>query len=246
MPCGPWVMAQSWHDLLFAHWRIDATALRALIPASLEIEAFDGSAWVGVIPFRMSGIRLRGLPPIPGLAAFPELNVRTYVTDGEKPGVWFFSLDAANRVAVKVARRWFRLPYFFSRMKCENAEEWVKYECKRNSKIETGKSASQQSLRAEFKGRYRPSGEVFQSRKGSLEHFLTERYCLYAANDAGKIFRTEIHHAPWPLQPAEAEIERNTMAEAAGISLPQEMPLLHFAKRLDVRVWGLKEVASDQ
>ena len=116
LPTGPWIMSQSWHDLLFAHWPIDASHLRPLIPAALEIDKFQGEAWIGVVPFRMSGVRLRATPALPTLSAFPELNVRTYVTHGGKPGVWFFSLDAANAIAVSVARAWFHLPYFNARM----------------------------------------------------------------------------------------------------------------------------------
>src|SRR6266404_10006502 len=112
MPAGPWAMAQSWHDLLFAHWQVDAAALRPLLPPQLQIDTFGGSAWLAVVPFRMTGVRLPGTPALPWLSAFPELNVRTYVTCDGEPGVWFFSLDAGNALAVAIARAWFHLPYF--------------------------------------------------------------------------------------------------------------------------------------
>lgn len=233
-PSSPWIMRQKWHDLLFMHWPVPVGALRALIPGSLEIETFDGTAWVGVVPFRMSGVRPRLMPPFPGISAFPELNVRTYVRLGDKPGVWFFSLDAASTFAVAAARFAFHLPYFRARMSCAATEEGrIAYRSKR-----THFGAPPADLHAS----YGPTGPVFHARRGTLEYFLTERYCLYAAH-RNRIFICEIDHAPWPLQPAEAEIERNTMAATAGITLPDARPLLHFAKYQDVKTWGLKRVA---
>ena len=228
LPTGGWVMAQSWHDLLFAHWRVEEAALRRHIPAGLDIDTFEGRAWLGVVPFRMSGVKLRGTPAVPWLSAFPELNVRTYVAANGKPGVWFFSLDAANPIAVAIARAWFHLPYFRARMSCEQRNGWIEYKCGRSHR---GAPCGVLS------GRYRPIGEVFSAGSGSLEHFLTERYCLYAADHEGRLIQGEIHHAPWALQAAEAELVSNTMPEAAGIYLPPAKPLLHFAKRQDVVVW---------
>ena len=228
-PASPWVMRQKWHDLLFMHWPVAVQDLRPLIPRELELETFDGTAWVGVVPFHMSGIRLRGLPPIPGLSAFPELNVRTYVRSGTKPGVWFFGLEAASALAVSAARRWFHLPYFRARMAFENSDGTIFYKSHR-----THRGAP----RVDFRAKYRPTGEVFRAQRGTLEYFLTERYCLYAA--AGpRIFRGEIDHLPWPLQPAEVEVENNTMAASHGITLRNAKPLLHFARYQDVKIWGL-------
>jgi uncharacterized protein YqjF (DUF2071 family) len=248
LPTGPWIMAQSWHGLLFAHWRIDATlmrtTLRPLIPAALEIDTFQNEAWIGVVPFRMSGVRLRATPALPALSAFPELNVRTYVTHAGKPGVWFFSLDAANAIAVSVARAWFHLPYFNARMRCDERNGWIEYSSDRTHR---GAPAAKLHMR------YRSIGEVFHSKPGTLEHFLTERYCLYAANAKGQISRGDIQHAPWPLQPAKAEFQTNTMIETAvecGASAPllhsgpQQLdePLLHFSRRQDVVVWHPKSL----
>lgn len=230
-------MAQSWHDLLFAHWPIDAGLLRPHIPKALEIDRFDGSAWIAVVPFRMSGVRLRGTAALPWLSAFPELNVRTYVTADGKPGVWFFSLDAANPLAVVVARATFHLPYFRARMSCEHSDGWIRYRSER-TRQSTYRGAQVSVLEAS----YRPCGEIFEPRAGTLEHFLTERYCLYAASRAGKLFRGEIHHRPWQLQIAEAEIAQNTMTEAAGLPLPPGKPLLHFARQQDVIVWPLRRI----
>jgi uncharacterized protein YqjF (DUF2071 family) len=235
LPHGPWVMAQRWHDLLFAHWPVNQEQLRRQIPAALEIDTWQGQAWVGVVPFRMSGVRLRGTPAAPGLSAFPELNVRTYVTAESKPGVWFFSLDAASAIAVAVARRWFHLPYYRARMSCEERDGWIEYASQRTHR---GASAG------ELKGRYRALGEAFAPRAGTLEYFLTERYCLYAADGRGPIYRGEIHHPPWRMQAAEAELHANTMAAAAGIVLPNCAPLLHFAVRQDMVAWAPRRVRA--
>src|SRR5215470_11526964 len=149
LPTSPWIMAQSWHDLLFAHWPVDPAVLRSRIPAKLTIDTFDGSAWLGIVPFRMSGVRLRATPALPWLSAFPELNVRTYVTAEGKPGVFFFSLDAANPVAVAAARRFFHLPYFRARMSCRPDGDGIRYASQR-----THRGAPS----AELRGRYRPLG----------------------------------------------------------------------------------------
>jgi uncharacterized protein len=224
LPERPWVMTQSWHDLLFAHWRVEERLLRPLIPASFDIDRFDGSAWLGVVPFTMTNVTLRGVPPVPWLSAFPELNVRTYVSprDGKR-GVFFFSLDAGRLLAVLGARAMFRLPYFAAAMRVTHSGDTVQYQSRRR-----GGPA--------FVARYEPAGPVFTAARGSLEFFLTERYCLYHVDPFGRPSRLEIHHDPWPLQPALAEIEENTMTDGLGVRL-EGAPLLHFAKRLDVVAW---------
>jgi uncharacterized protein len=227
-------MAQSWRDLLFAHWAVDAAMVRPHIPAQLEIDTFGGQAWLGIVPFRMRGVRLRWTPPLPWLSAFPELNVRTYVKAQEKPGVWFFSLDAANAAAVAAARFSFHLSYFLARMECREIDGWIRYESERFRR---------NAPRAAFEGRYRAAGDFFEAQPGTLVHFLTERYCLYSAASEGRIYRGEIHHPPWLLQPAEAQFLRNSMAEAAGLILPAEPPLLHFAKRQDMVAWAPDRIA---
>lgn len=222
-------MAQVWHDLLFAHWPIARETLRGTLPSALELDTFHGTAWLGVVPFWMSGVRLRGIPPLPGFSAFPEVNVRTYVRYGEKPGVWFLSLDAASWLAVAVARAWFGLPYFRAKMACTRDGENVCY---------TSVRTHRRAPRAELAARYGPRGEVFHARPGTLEHWLTERYCLYAVSRRGDVLRAEIDHRPWALQPAQAIFEKNTMAGAQGIDRLAGAPLLHFARRQDVRVWA--------
>ncbi|MPZ15530.1 MAG: DUF2071 domain-containing protein [Chloroflexi bacterium] len=236
-PRGPWVMTQRWHDVLFAHWPVAADDVRRLVPSALQLDTYDGVAWVGVVPFRMSGVRARWLPSVPWLSAFPELNVRTYVLLGDKPGVFFFSLDAGNRVAAAVARRWYHLPYFHAHMSVEHPGNAVGY---RSQRIQRSDSSAQ------FVGHYRPTGEMALPAQGSLAHWLTARYCLYAVDPHGVVYRGEIAHAPWPLQPAAAAIDRNTMADAAGLRLTGAPSLLHFARLLDVAIWPLTPVSRSE
>lgn len=232
LPAGPWVMKQNWYNLLFAHWPVAVQDLRARIPEPLEIDAFEGQGWLGVVPFGMSNVYPRFTFPVPGLSHFLELNVRTYVRVGDKPGVYFFSLDAANPIAVEVARRWYQLPYFNARMQMRSDGDWLEYHSRRTHR---------NALSAEFAGRYRPVGEVYQSQPGSLEHWLTERYCLYTVA-RGQVYRGEIHHRPWPLQKAEAEIETNTMAWPPGLALPDLPPRLHFVRWIETMEWAIGPV----
>lgn len=224
----PWSLKMTWLNLLFMHWSVPAESLRPLIPADLELDTYDGSAWLGVVPFEMRDVYPRYTFSVPGLSNFPELNLRTYVTARGKPGVWFFSLDAANWVAVRLARAGFNLPYFDATMGCVDIDETIYYQSKR---IHKGASP------ADFVGRYRALGELEASGAGSLEHFLTERYCLYSADVKGKVYRGEIHHQPWPLQRAEVEVQVNRTTEQIGVTLPETEPLLHFSKRLEVLAW---------
>jgi uncharacterized protein YqjF (DUF2071 family) len=216
LPERPWMMGQTWQNLLFAHWRVPHDVLRPHVPERLELEEYDGSAWIGLTPFRIAGLRLRGAPPLPLLSSFLELNCRTYVRVGDRPGIWFFSLDASSRAAVVAARRAYRLPY-------------------RNAHIE----ASGDRFRADtegngsFRARYHGVGMPAPANDATLEHFLAERYCLYACEGE---MRAEIHHAPWPLQRAEAEVEHRGIAP---VELEGE-PLCHYARRLDVVIWSLE------
>ncbi|MDZ4718171.1 MAG: DUF2071 domain-containing protein [Roseiflexaceae bacterium] len=232
-PSGPWVMAMEWRDLLFAHWPIPAAALRGLIPPTLELQTFDGWAWIGIVPFRMTNVRPRMVPSLPWISHFAELNVRTYVTAGGKPGVWFFSLDAANPLAVQVARATFHLPYFDAHMQCQPHGDGIRYRS-----VRTHRKAPDAALRAT----YCPTGPIYQSQPGTLEYWLTERYCLYAADKHGHVSRGDILHTPWPLQPAEAEFEQNEMMFQIGLRCPNTQPLLHFARYLDVVAWLPKRV----
>jgi uncharacterized protein len=230
LPERSWVMGQTWEDLLFAHWRAEVDGLRALLPPGVELDLFEDEAWVGLTPFRLTGLRARGLPPLPFLSSFLELNTRTYVTAGGKPGIWFFSLDAGSELAVEGARRGYKLPYYRAEIRAEWGGGWLSYESRRRDS--RGEPAA-------FRARYRPIGDEIDPDPRSLAHFLTERYCLYAL-DEGQLKRAEIHHPPWPLRPAEAAIEENTMPPP-GVELVDAEPLLHFSARQDVVIWPLAD-----
>ena len=225
---APWVMHQRWTNLLFAHWPVAADLVRPLLPSSLTLDTFEGSAWVGVIPFHMGNVRPRGVPPLPWVSAFHELNVRTYVRLGDRAGVWFFSLDASNPLAVRAARAAVHLPYYDARMRMTVApDRSVRYRSDRTHR---------DAPPATFDATYNATGGAYHAARGTLDHFLVERYELFSAAPQG-LLGVKIAHQPWPLQPAVARIERNTMGAAAGIPLGGEPRTLHFASRLDVRTW---------
>jgi uncharacterized protein YqjF (DUF2071 family) len=230
-----WVMHQTWSKLLFAHWPVKPEVLRPLIPSSLILDTFDGMAWVGVVPFYMSNVRVRYLPPFPTTGEFCELNVRTYVMpkDG-KPGVWFFSLEAASILAVIGARIVFHLPYYKAAMRLTTNGKEVQYASQR-----THRGAQP----AAFEGRYQATGDVYHSQAGNLDHWLTHRLSLYAADRHQNIYQGDIAHDAWPLQPAEADLPLNTMAQASGISLPDTKPLLHYAERMDMHAWYPRRIS---
>ena len=229
IPSRPWRWRQSWRDLLFAHWPVSAALLRSRVPERLTLQEFDGTAWIGLVPFHMAGVMRRPLPDLPWVSAFPELNVRTYVELDGKPGVWFFSLDAANALAVWAARRFFHLPYYRARMSVTATADGFRYSSSRPG--------------AEYAGVYAPTSSPYLAKPGSLEHWLTERYCLYAETPDGTLLRNEVHHRQWPLQAARATFERNTMLDVHGVHVDEAPPLLHFAKRLDVIVWDADPIA---
>jgi uncharacterized protein YqjF (DUF2071 family) len=226
-------MAQRWNDLLYAHWPVAAPEIAALLPEGLHVDTFQGSAWLGVVPFWLDRIKLRGFPPIPGLRRFPDLNLRTYVRD-EKTGtlgVYFFSLDAGSLFAVAAARLFFHLPY-----------HWAEMQLRQRSEREFS-FYSRRRLSAEpvvFKASYRglgPSQKLAECTSGTLENFLMERYCLFTTNLAGQPVRANLHHVPSPLEEAEADIEQNDLAASIGIQLPDQKPVLHYSRRLAIYVW---------
>ena len=225
-----WIMGQTWENLLFAHWRVPEDALRAVVHPDIPIDTYDGSAWIGVTPFTVTGLHSRGTPPPPVLANFHEINVRTYSTIDGKPGIYFLSLDAASRAAVATARKAYRIPYFHAAIDASDSDGSITY---RHERI------ARDGPPAAFEARYRPTGDPFEAEPGSFEHWATERYCLYTLDDDQRIHRGDIHHPPWPLQHATAEIAHNTMADPYGIELDGD-PILHFARTQDVLFWPLK------
>jgi hypothetical protein len=230
----PWVMTQTWHDLLFAHWRIDRSVLRSKVPPPFELDLFDGEAWIGIVPFRMTNVGPRGVPSLPWVSEFPELNVRTYVRVGDRPGVYFFSLDAGSAIAVRAARLLLNLPYHAALMNVTAKGSDIAYESRRVN-----------NAQAELRADYRPVGTAFEPVEGSLEYFLTERYCLYHVTRHGTAYRLEIHHPLWRLHHAEAEIVRNGMAAASDLTLDDAAPLLHFVKRQDMVAWAPTRLGQD-
>jgi uncharacterized protein len=215
---------QTWNDLLFMHWPVPAAALRRAVPAAVPLDTFDGTAWLGVTPFAVSGVRPPGLPPLPRLPSFLETNVRTYVTCGGRPAIWFLSLDAQSRLAVAGARAAYRLPYFHADMAAERHGPEIAYRTRRRS----GPAAT-------LRLRYGPAGDAFRAAPGTLEHFLVERYRLCTTGRSGRLLRADIAHPPWSLRVAEALVEENTMAAPYGIEL-SGAPLLHLAARQDVAI----------
>jgi len=233
LPAGRWAMTQRWNDLLFAHWPIPTGKMEARLPDWLEADTYQGSAWLGAVPFWLDRIKVRGVPSIPGLRNFPDLNLRTYVRDRQTgtPGIYFFSVDSSNLLAVAAAHLVYHLPYFLAEMHLEprSEREFAFYSRRRFQK--------QPVI---FKARYRglgPSRRLGEIRSGSFEHFMSERPCVFSMNRAGQPIRANLHHVPWPLEEAEAEFERNDLGTAAGVTLPEQEPILHYSRRLAVYVW---------
>lgn len=233
LPNGPWIMTQIWHELIFAHWPIKPEKLRLLIPSVFTLDTFEGEAWVGIVPFRMSTVHPRGIPSVPGLSAFPELNVRTYVKVNNVPGVYFFSLEAGNPIAVFLARSIFHLPYFYATMSSKRSGDSIHYSSHR---IHRGAPA------ADFSASYRPIAPVQFAAPDTLPAWLTERYYLYTTDRKQRAYRGDIHHRRWPLQAGEIEIGLNTLARSHQLELPDTTPLLHYSERQEVLIWPLRRI----
>ncbi len=217
-----------WRDLLFMHWPVDTNVLQGLLPPGVKLDTFDGRAWISVVPFRMTGVSLRRWPDLPWLSKFPELNVRTYVTDGQRPGVWFFSLDATNRLAVRLARWMFYLPYMDAKITCQQSGDWFRYRSDRQHRGESGASLDIE---------YRPIGPERTASPDSLEHWLTARYWMYLCDRYRNWHIGAIDHAPWRLRDAQVICHHNRMLQWLGIDVGPQQPLTQFAAVTDVRAW---------
>jgi uncharacterized protein YqjF (DUF2071 family) len=222
LPAGEWKWRQSWLNLAFIHYRVAADELSRRLPDGVCLQQFDGSAWVAVVPFTMSGVMRRPFPDVPGFSSFPELNLRTYVEVDGKPGVWFFSLDAASRLVVFGGRRIYNLPYHTADMRHEQSDGWHRFSSIRRSGI------------ARFSARYQPIGEIRASQRGTFEHWATERYCLYSFSKHSGLARVDVHHAPWPLQRATVFMEESSILTSAGIAAIDPEPVCHFSTGVDV------------
>ncbi|HTA75632.1 MAG TPA: DUF2071 domain-containing protein [bacterium] len=233
VPSRNWMMSQTWNDLLFLHWPIPQPILQKIVPPNLPIDTYRGQAWLGIVPFTMSHIHFKGLPPLPGLSAFPEINVRTYVTLDGKPGVYFFSLDAENRWAVWFARNFFNLPYFYSEFSVQKKTDSIDYQISRR-RTEKAPLA--------FEAQYGPTGQTLKNQDRQLAQWLTARYCLYTTDSKGRIYRGNIDHSPWPLQPGKVSVKKNTLTASLPITLPKTKSLVYFSKILKVNIWGLEPI----
>ena len=227
LPTGRWLVAQTWEDLVFAHWRAEPDGVQALLPNGLEVDVYDGSAWVGVNAFRVESVRLHGTLPVPWLSSFPQLNVRTYVRAGRRPGLWFFSLNTPSLLAAETARRVYRLPWRTCRLEIRTPAGRLEI----NATREEGHA---------FAARLSPRSAPEPAEPDTIEHFLLERYCLYA-RDRGRLMRADLHHRPWEVQPAIGGVDLDTISPP-GLGLAGEQPLLHVSRLQDTLAWPLERV----
>ena len=233
------VMYQNWHHLLFLHWEVPVADLQALLPAGLTVDTFEGKAYVALVPFTVTGVRPVLLPPLPGVSSFHEVNVRTYVHRGGKdPGVWFFSLDASSAIAVEAARAAYHLPYFKSEIDfgaSDGALPVIDFDARRDDKRGTSPANAHIRYRAE-------EGALLAARPGSIEHFLMERYILYAEDSSRQLWRARVHHQPYPIQRAEVLELDETLVWASRIRKPESVALRHYAREVNVKVYGPERV----
>lgn len=230
-----WIMNQVWANLLFAHWSVDVELMRQLVPAELELDLFEGQAYLGIVPFEMQEVSPRLVPSMPWISWFPELNVRTYVKYKGRSGVYFFSLDAGNPLAVYLACKLYHLPYYNAEMRCDRDGEKFAYSSKRGHRGLPSNAADYQ-----LDVTYWPCGPLYLSQPGTLDSFLTERYCLFTTY-GGAVYCGDIHHKPWPLRPAQAQWRTNTMASPLGFELIGE-PVLHYVDKIETVEWAIKRV----
>jgi hypothetical protein len=233
-PDGQPLMHQNWGKLLFMHWRIEEKELRPFIPDGLHIDTFDGSAWIGVIPFTMWDIRALPpfLPAVPGLSSMHELNVRTYVHHNREPGVWFFSLDCNSSAAVIAARTFYHLPYFDADIDLQQRGNAIDYSLTRTDEPP-----------ADFKASWNVGETIPFAHPDSLEFFLTERYCLYSEHER-ELYQARIFHQPWPLQTATLNSYASTMIESLGLRTPKGGAVLNYAEEISVDIWPLRKVSE--
>jgi len=230
-PAGHPVMRQRWAGLLFAHWPIDPALIAARLPTGLYVDTYQGNGWLGVIPFFMERIRPVALPPVPWLSWFHELNVRTYVHDElGNPGVWFFSLDCDQPIAVEIARRCFHLPYQHAAMRSQRTAHQITY---------TSRRKSPGAIDAAYD--YQSPENPQPAAQGSLDWFLVERYRLYSANPAGQIFSGRVHHAPYQIAPARCTSCSSEPLSLNGFAMIQTPPpSLLTAATVDVKIFPLR------
>lgn len=227
-----WIMRQAWRNLVFLHWPIPKGILRKFIPTPLQIDTFNGYAWLGIVAFVMDGIYPRNIPFCSLIHKFPEVNLRTYVQYRGKPGVFFLSLDVDNWASNIIAKRWFKLPYYPAQVTYEQNDRVIHCESIRKSN----------NTQIRFKGRLRPSHKIFHARSETLDFWLTERYCLYSIDTNKNVYCGEIHHRSWPLQKVDIEVEVNTLTSHLNIDLSNKKPITHFSTGVDSLIWNIRKV----
>jgi hypothetical protein len=236
-PNSQWLISQSWNDLLFAHFAIDPPTLRRLVPDALTLDLYDGVAWLTVSPCCTSHLRPSGIPPLPGFSFFPQVNLRTYVTLQGKPGVLYFSVDAANLSVVWFARTFFRMQFWHAAIQISGATIQARPSQDQSIYFRSSRLNSRATQPSKLDVVYAPEGNPWRARRGSLDEFLTERYCVYSWNRR-TYYRTEVHHQPWPLQRASVEIRANSIANSLGLALPAKPDLCHFSRSLKMLAWA--------
>jgi len=225
LPKSRWKWRQTWRKLAFIHYRIEPRKLAAFIPPPLNLESFDGSAWLSVVPFEMFEVAPRWMPPVPSLSHFPELNIRTYVVIDGRPGVWFFSLDADSWPVVLGGRWSYGVPYFKAGMQISQTDGGFLF-----TSVRRGGTCR-------FRARYQPIGPTFHAEPGSFEHWISERYCLYSSKQ-GRVHRVDVHHPPWPLQAVSLEIDESSMLQTQGLSPSVGAPICYYSPGVDVVSFG--------
>jgi hypothetical protein len=228
-----------WRDALFLHWRTDAESIARIIPPDLELDLYDAAAWISIVAFRITGARLRGLPRFVALPSFGEINVRTYVRDAEKPGVWFLSLDAANPLAVAAGRRALHLPYVNAQIDGSCNDATFTYRSQRAARTRGARfEADAHDARIDVSARY--EGEARAAAPRTLEHWLAERYCFFTVDNHGRTLRGDVEHEPWPLHDATPTIASNTLLTAANIVPSDDTPLAHASPGVATHAWPLR------
>lgn len=231
-PSVPAVGQQRWSDLLFLHWQVAADAVQATLPPGLFVDTFEGTAYLGIVPFFMKRIRPAWLPPLPWVSWFLELNVRTYVHDrAGRPGVWFYSLDCNQPLAVLVARRFFHLPYFHAKMRATSRAGAIQYLSQRRGKPTPSSFAW-----------HAPSGDPWEAAPGSLEFFLVERYALFSADPSGALHCGRVHHPPYRISQAVAPEFSVEPARQAEFELAGPPLSALCARAVDVSIYGLRKL----
>lgn len=231
-PQRPWRWSQGWKDLLFCHWAVPAESLRSHVPSCLEIDTKDGSAWVSAVAFHMTGVRPRRLPAMPPVSDFLELNLRSYVRWEDKPGVFFLSIHASKRLAVRVAKWFSPLPYSYARMRWNRQQQEHRFVC-------AGE------LEPIFDARYTTTSQAFAADQGSLDEWLLERYCLYLSDRTGGLISAEVHHEPWSVKKVDVRASSNALGKPFGLDLSSSPDRVHYSPGVEALAWPFEIIKPE-